>query len=89
LPTYTRKVNEITIRLNVEALEEGVYCATSPDVPGLVVQGRTISECMELARDIARVFAESYIENGDPLPPVFQNVSRTEIIELTVPIQVA
>ena len=47
------------IRLHIERLPEGVYLATSEDVQGLVVQGRTIWETMEIARDVARKLLEA------------------------------
>ncbi len=42
-------MNEVAIRLHIEKLEEGGYLATSPDVPGLVAEGRSITEAMEIA----------------------------------------
>jgi predicted RNase H-like HicB family nuclease len=57
-------MNEATIRLHVESLEEGGYVATSPDVPGLVAQGNSVSETVEYAQDIAHVIAEMCIEHG-------------------------
>lgn len=33
--------------LHIEKLPEGVYPATSDDIPGLVAQGRTIAETNE------------------------------------------
>ena len=62
-------MSEITIRLHVEALAEGGYVATSPDVPGLVAQGRSITETTEIAQGLARKIAESCIEHGDSIPP--------------------
>jgi len=62
-------MSEVLIRLWLEALEEGGYVATSPDVPGLVAEGRTIAEASEIAQGLARKIAESCIEHGDPLPP--------------------
>ena len=59
---------EMMIRLHVKTLEEGGYVATSPDVPGLVAEGRTIPEVEEIARDVARRIVESCLEHGDPLP---------------------
>ena len=47
------------ITLHVERLPEGVYLATSDDVPGLVAQGRTIQETLEIARDVANKILES------------------------------
>ena len=49
---------EKLIQLLVEELPEGIYLATSDDVQGLVVQGRTISEAVEIARDVARKLME-------------------------------
>ena len=45
---------ERIIHVHVEKLPEGVYLATSEEVQGLVAQGRTISETLEIARDVAR-----------------------------------
>ena len=61
-------MSEITIQLHVEPLEEGGYVATSPDVPGLVAQGRSMTETVEIAQGLARKIAESCIEHGDPIP---------------------
>ena len=40
-------------KIQIEKLPEGVYLATSDDVPGLVVQGKTITETVAIARDVA------------------------------------
>jgi len=45
---------EQVVRIHIEKLPEGVYLATSDDVQGLVAQGRTVSETLEIARDVAR-----------------------------------
>ena len=45
---------EKIINIHVEKLPEGVYLATSDDVPGLVAQGRTKIEVLETARDVAQ-----------------------------------
>lgn len=44
----------IRIRLHVERLPEGVFFATSDDVPGLVAQGPTVQETVAIAGDVAR-----------------------------------
>ncbi len=62
------KVSECLISIRIEELEEEGYLATSDTLQGLVVQGRTIAETMEIAQDVARKLIESYIEHGDPLP---------------------
>jgi len=63
---------EALIRLHIEKLPEGVFLATSEDLPGLVAQGRTLAETMEIAQDVARRLIESFQEHGDPLPAAFR-----------------
>ena len=50
---------ERMINIHIEKLPEGVYLATSDDVQGLVAQGRTIAETLEIARDVARKLLEA------------------------------
>ncbi|MBN1904377.1 MAG: DUF1902 domain-containing protein [Deltaproteobacteria bacterium] len=57
---------EQIINIHVEKLPEGVFLATSDDVPGLVAQGRTATEAIEIARDVARKLMEARAERkGD------------------------
>lgn len=46
---------EGTIQIHIEKLPEGVYLATSDDIQGLVAQGRTITETLEIARDVVKI----------------------------------
>ncbi|MBD2104829.1 DUF1902 domain-containing protein [Leptolyngbya sp. FACHB-261] len=41
-------------KLHIEKLPEGVYLATSDDIPGLVAQGRIVAETIEIPRDVAK-----------------------------------
>ncbi len=79
------KVDEVAIRLRIRWLKEGVYLATSPDVPGLVAEGRSLAECVEISQRLARQMLEVWLEHGDPLPPVFVK-SRRAPRELLVPV---
>jgi len=54
---------EHVINLHIEHLPEGVYLATSDDVQGLIAQGRTIQETLEIARDVAKKLLESQVDN--------------------------
>ena len=54
---------EHVINLHIEHLPEGVYLATSDDVQGLIAQGRTIQETLEIARDVAKKLLESQADN--------------------------
>ena len=51
-------------KLHIEKLPEGVYLATCDDIPGLVAQGRTITETIEIARDIAKKLLEAQSEHS-------------------------
>lgn len=61
-------MDEFFLPVQIEPLAEGGYLATSNDLPGLVAQGRTVAETLEIAQDVARKLVESYVEHGDPLP---------------------
>ena len=50
---------EKIINIHVEKLPEGYYLATSDDVQGLVAQGRTIIETLEIARDVVKKLLEA------------------------------
>ena len=82
-------MNEVPIRLHIEPLEEGGFLATSPDVPGLVAEGRSIIEAAEIAQGLVRKIAESCIEHGDPLPGALASLSESEsAVDLLVPVSV-
>jgi antitoxin HicB len=79
------EVDEVTVLLHIEALKEGSYVATSPDVPGLVAEGRSVMEAVEIAQGLTRKIVESCLEHGDPLPPALAKVNRSAF-ELRVPV---
>ena len=77
--------NETTVRLHVEPLAEGGYLATSPDVPGLVAEGRSVSEAVEIAQGLTRKIIESCLEHGDPLPTKLAKLVEGPL-DLVVPV---
>jgi antitoxin HicB len=80
-------MKEALIVIQIEELPEGVYLATSDDLPGLVAQGRTVAETLEIAQDVARKLVESYIEHGDELPPALQ-ASTNIRTEMRIPVSI-
>lgn len=56
------------ITLEIQKLEEGPYLGTSPDLPGLIVQGSSPEEVVEIAPDIARVLIEVQQSSQRPAP---------------------
>ncbi len=79
---------EIVLNVKLEALDEGGFLATSPDLPGLVVQGRTRAEAMELAQANARILMEVYLAEKLPLPPALRRLfkRKTRILNLLLPV---
>ena len=82
-------MNEAAIRLHIEPLDEGGYLATSPEVPGLVAEGRSVTEATEIAQGLARRIAESCVEHGDPLPHALATLPESGVeLDLLVPVSV-
>ena len=82
-------MNEATIRLHIERLDDGGFLATSVDVPGLVAEGRSVAAVTEIAQGLARKIAESCVEHGDPLPPALTDLVQPAAgIDLLVPVSV-
>ena len=59
---------EKIVNLHIERLPEGVYLATSEEVQGLIAQGRTIQETLEIARDVAKKLIEARHEREETSP---------------------
>ncbi len=78
---------ETMIKIKIERLEEGGYLATSETLQGLIAQGRTIAETLEIAQDVAKRLIESYIEHGDPLPLEIKEM-KSLVINTSVPVSV-
>ena len=82
------KMKEVAIRLHIEPLEEGGFVATSADVPGLVAEGRSIVETVEIAQGLTRKIVESCLEHEDPVPTALTKLLSGGSIELQIPVSV-
>lgn len=76
------KQMERIVKIHVERLPEGVYLATTTDLQGLVAQGRTAAEALEIARDVARRLLEAQAERKQsvPLPSADETFETTLIV---------
>lgn len=74
-------------RLQIRRVENGQFLATSEDFDGLVAQGRTMAETVEIAQDVARKLVESCREHGDTLPDGL-HATNMDIVELDIPVGV-
>ena len=81
-------MDEVAIRLHVEPLDEGGFLATSPDVPGLIAEGRSIVEAVEIVQGLTRKIVESYIEHGDALPPALSQLATKASLDFVIPVGV-
>jgi hypothetical protein len=68
-PNPEARTVEQIVNLHIERLPEGLYLATSDDVPGFVAQGRTLSEALETARDVSRRILRGAGGARGPRPP--------------------
>ena len=68
---------ELAIQVHIEELPEGLFLATSDELPGLVAQGRTVTEALEIARDVARKLLEAQRER-DGIPNLPSTTERRD-----------
>lgn len=68
----------LIIDIRVEEVEEGLFLAQSDDLPGLLAEGRSYNEALEIAQDVARKLTESYLEHNDTLPDKIQKQINTK-----------
>ena len=76
---------EKMIDIKIERLPEGCYLATSDDIQGLVAQGRTIWETLEIARDVAHRLIEARNERktySKTLQPVNKKFHYPLVLEV-------
>jgi predicted RNase H-like HicB family nuclease len=68
---------ELALRVQIEELPEGLFLATSYELPGLVAQGRTVAETLDIARDAARKLIEARRDRDASAPlPGYAGVQR-------------
>lgn len=75
---------EKIINIHLEKLPEGVYLATSDELPGLVAQGKTIVETLEIARDVAGQLLEAMAQRNqsDHLQPLAEQFDYPLVVGL-------
>ena len=71
---------ERIVNIHIEKLPEGVYLATSDDIQGLVAQGRTVAETIEIARDVARKLVEEQSSLSSHTIPVSESFDYPVVI---------
>ncbi|MBI4772276.1 MAG: type II toxin-antitoxin system HicB family antitoxin [Chloroflexi bacterium] len=74
------------IRLTLEPNPDGVFTVTSPDVPGLVTEGRTATEIQAHVQEALSALLEAWAELGKSPPAALQPIAadREETLEMLV-----
>jgi len=70
-----------TFTMLFEPAEEGGFVVTCPALPGLVTEGDTMEEARSMAEDALRLYLETLIEDGMPIP--------SDKIPIAQPIEIA
>jgi len=65
-----------SLAIEIEPLEEGGFLATSPGLPGFLVEGETIEEVLREAPVVARELLQAYRDLGKPLPAALQPITE-------------
>ncbi len=65
--------------------EEGGYTVTVPTLPGCVTQGETVEEAVAMAKDAIRLYIESLIEGGEPVPEEEKAPLRVMTVSVEAP----
>jgi len=75
-----------SIRLYLEPNESGVYTVTSPDIPGLVTEGRTPEDIQANVQEALHSLQEAWQELGMGLPPALRPTlkDRPQTVDLLV-----
>ena len=75
-----------SVRLHLEPDPSGVYTVTSPDVPGLVTEGRTPVEILNNVQEALDALRQAWQELGMDVPPALRPAmaDRPQTIELLV-----
>ena len=75
-----------SIRLYLEPNPGGIYTITSPDVPGLVTEGRTPAEIQQNVQEALAALIEVWRELGKETPPALRPAltDRPQTVEMLV-----
>jgi predicted RNase H-like HicB family nuclease len=63
-----KKVKVLKYTAIFEPAEEGGYIVTVPSLPGIVTQGDTFEEAVEMIKDAIKCHCASLAKHGEPIP---------------------
>ena len=62
------------LAVEIRPLDDGGYLATSPNLPGFLVQAETVEKTLELAPGVAQALIEAMRQKEVPLPQTLQTI---------------
>ena len=76
-----KKIVEAVLRYNAvfDPAEEGGFTVTVPKLPGLVTEGDSFEEAVEMARDAIKGYLEVLREAGEEIPEADERSFATPI----------
>lgn len=77
--------NYLTLPIEIEQVETGYYLATSPVLPGFLMES-TIEDIYRYAGENARILLEVYKEMGKPIPelePIGDHIKSSVFIPIS------
>lgn len=86
-PSGVEGRDSVTYRITLELkrLAEDRYLGTSPELPGLVVQGDSLQEVLSLAPEVAHDLIAAMVEADQRLPPGIETVTVPGHVSVLVP----
>ena len=61
-------MTEVTLTAIYQEAEEGGYIGYVAELPGANTQGETLEEAIAMAKDAIRLYIETLIAEGEPVP---------------------
>ena len=78
-----------TYTARIEVAEEGGYIAYFPSLPGCHTQGETLTEILEMAKDVLAGYLLTLKENGLPIPKEKKPFKKRNRIDIPLSVKVA
>jgi predicted RNase H-like HicB family nuclease len=83
------RMGKYTYVAQIIPAEEGGYIALFPSLPGCHTQGETLTEVIEMAKEVLAGFLLTLKENGLPIPREKRTVKNWHRIDVPLSVKVA
>lgn len=70
-----------TYSIVVDPDPEGGFAVTVPTLPGCIMQGETVEECVANAQEAIALYIEDLVASGEPVP---EETESPQVLQVTV-----